>query len=374
MESIFGRIQAFIKDLRSSGIQVNSGQLEDCYRALSLIDWSHEPVFHASLLSTLLKESALLPLFEEIYMRNFHPTPANPAKRLGSLRDMMMPELPANRKGHGDGRDASGESGQSGKTRRPGKSTRAPAWEWKDPLSQDFYTITPQDLKRMESMIPLLAKRLVSRMVIKRRREESGTLDHRRTLRQSMATGGVPAEIFVKKRVRQKPVIFALCDVSLSCLHFSAFSLALVYSLEKYFRQVRCFAFIGETEEVTAIMRKEQPYNLRAQVLYDTKVTGQSGRTDYGGSLVTFYERYGQALSHKSYVLIFGDARSNWYPTEPQVLKKIQERVKRVYWFNPETVNEWNTGDSSMNDYRKYCDKVFQTTNLDELMKAIAEL
>lgn len=373
MGSIFETIQVFIRDLRDCGIPIGSSQLEDCYRAISLVNWSHEPVFYSALLSTLLKDSALLPIFNEIYMRHFHPHPGNPAKRLGALQE-MMPELPANQKGHGDGSEAVGDSGQSGKPVPRGRSSKAPTREWKDPFSQDFYSLTPQDLKRMENLIPLLTKRLVSKTVIKRRREESGTLDHRRTLRQSMATGGVPVEIFVRKRIRQKPVIFALCDVSLSCLHFSAFSLALVYSLEKFFRHVRCFAFIGETEEVTALMRKEQPYNLRAQVLYDTKVTGESGRTDYGRSLLTFYERYGQDLSHKSYVLIFGDARSNWFPTEPQILKRIQDRVKRVYWFNPETVNEWNTGDSSMSNYRKYCDKVFQTSNLDELIKALAEL
>ena len=55
---------------------------------------------------------------------------------------------------------------------------------------------------------------------------------------------GVPAEIFVKKRFA-KPVIFALCDVSLSCLHFSAFSLAPGLFFGKIFRQVRCFAFVG---------------------------------------------------------------------------------------------------------------------------------
>ncbi len=371
--SIFSKIQAFAQDLRDSGITVGSSQLEDCYQALSLVSWSHEPVFYSALLTTLLKEATLLPLFDEIYTRHFHPFPVNPAKRLGTLQQ-LMPELPANRKGEGDGRDATGDSGQSGKPKSPKSSSKVPARHWRDPLVKDFYSLTPQDLKRMESIIPLLAKRLASKTVIKRRREEKGALDHRRTMRQSMATGGVPAELFVKKRVRQKPVIFALCDVSLSCLHFSAFSLALVYSLEKFFRQVRCFAFVEETEEVTAIMRKELPYNLRTQILYDTKVTGESGRTDYGRSLATFYERYGQDLSPKSYVLIFGDARSNWFPPQPLVLKQIQDRVKRVYWFNPEAVSEWSTGDNSMNSYRKYCDKVFSTTNLDELVKALTEV
>ena len=373
MSGIFSKIQEFIRDLRDNGITVGSSQVEDCYRALLLINWSHEPVFYSSLLTTLLKEATLLPLFDEIYAKHFHPFPVNPAKRLGALQE-LMPELPANRKGEGDGRDALGDSGQGGKPASPKSAAKVPSRHWKDPLVKDFYSLTPQDLKQMESIIPLLAKRLVSKTVIKRRREESGALDHRCTLRQSMATGGVPAELFVKKRVRQKPVIFALCDVSLSCLHFSAFSLALVYSLQKFFRQVRCFAFVGETEEVTDIMKKELPYSLRTRILYETEVTGESGRTDYGRSLATFYERYGQDLSPRSYVLIFGDARSNWFPPEPIVLKQIQDRVKRVYWFNPEAVSEWNAGDSNMNIYRKYCDRVFSTTNLDELVKALADL
>jgi len=121
-------------------------------------------------------------------------------------------------------------------------------------------------------------------------------------------------------------------------------------------------------------MKKELPYSLRTRILYETEVTGESGRTDYGRSLATFYERYGQDLSPRSYVLIFGDARSNWFPPEPIVLKQIQDRVKRVYWFNPEAVSEWNAGDSNMNIYRKYCDRVFSTTNLDELVKALADL
>ena len=78
-------------------------------------------------------------------------------------------------------------------------------------------------------------------------------------------------------------------------------------------------------------------------------------------------------ISRQGYVLIFGDARSNWFP-QPIVLKQIQDRVKRVYWFNPEAVSEWNAGDSNMNIYRKYCDRVFSTTNLDELVKALADL
>ena len=57
MGSIFEKIQAFINDLRGSGIPVGSSHLEDCYRALTLVDWSYEPVFYSSLLSTLLKES-----------------------------------------------------------------------------------------------------------------------------------------------------------------------------------------------------------------------------------------------------------------------------------------------------------------------------
>jgi uncharacterized protein with von Willebrand factor type A (vWA) domain len=189
-----------------------------------------------------------------------------------------------------------------------------------------------------------------------------------------MSNGGVPINVFVKKPIRKKPVVFALCDVSMSCLQFSFFSLALVYSMEKFYRQFRSFAFIGETDEITTVIKQQSFNNLRSMVMREANVSGKTGYTDYGASLSSFYEKYGKELTHNSHVLIFGDARTNWFPSNIEVLQNMQRRVRRVYWFNPEPEYYWDSGDSSMLAYKKYCNRVFQCANLEQLTTAIINI
>ncbi|MGE5381617.1 MAG: VWA domain-containing protein, partial [Methylocystaceae bacterium] len=245
----------------------------------------------------------------------------------------------------------------------------------KSPMTRDFYEAScsgnADELWQMEQMLPVLAKRLASRMILKHKHHQNGSIDFRRTMRQSMGQGGVPIDLVVRKKQRDNPIIFALCDVSWSCLQFSYFSLAIVYALEKFFRQVRSFAFIGITDEITDLIKQEACQNLRTQTLSQANVFGKSGYTDYGGALDSFFQQYGRELTPRSQVLIFGDARTNWFGTRTEILREIRDRAKRVYWFNPEPQSDWGTGDSSMLAYQKYCHQVFACANLEQLAQAI---
>ncbi|NLY37470.1 MAG: VWA domain-containing protein [Tissierellia bacterium] len=248
----------------------------------------------------------------------------------------------------------------------------------KDLLSLDFYDatyLTPlDDIYMMESLIPLLAKKISSKIVIKKKRHQRGQMDYRQTIRTSLKTGGIPIDIRVKKKYREKPVIFALCDVSRSCLYFSFFSLAIVHMLEKFFREVRSFAFIEKVDEITTLVKEASYEELRPRIMANAEVTGSTGYTNYGNTLATFYDQYGHELSYKSTVIIFGDARNNWFDSNHDILEKIFKRVKKVYWFNPESKDEWQTGDSDMILYQKYCTRVFVCSNLNQLADAICEL
>lgn len=375
MEGLVQKIQAFIDDLRDHGILVNTSQAEECYRALGFIDWSEETIFYSALFCTLLKESALIPIFTDIYIRHFRSFPSEDPQDLMAELEGMLGAITSPNQGYGgEGMgNSEDDSGPISKT-RPRQNQPTFKKIRKDPMTQGFYTANLEDIRLMESLVPLLAKRLVSKMVMKKRKNQRGYLDYRQTLRKSMSSGGVPVDIYIKKRLREKPVIFALCDVSVSCLEFSFFSLAMVNALEKFFRQVRSFAFIGETDEITSILKTHNYSNLRPRVMQEADVAGKTGYTDYGQAFITFNDRYGKDLSYKSYVLIFGDARTNWFNLEKWVLKDMQRRVKRIYWFNPEPKSDWGKGDSSMDAYARYCDKVFECSNLDQLSRAICEL
>lgn len=374
MMSIFNKVQDFIIDLRDAGIPVSPGDAEDCLRGLLMIDWSVQPVFYATLFSTLLKESAFIPVFNEIYQKHFLN---------GELKQVIAEE---EENARGITMDAIGGQGMAFLVQkadqeidfsRRQKQAKSPIKQ-KSLLAMDFYeanySASQEDLRRMEQLIPLLGKRLASRMIMKKKCEEAGKLDFRRTVRHSMSTGGVPVDIFVKRKQREKPVIFTLCDVSRSCLYFSYFSLAMVHSLEKFFRQVRSFAFIDETDEITNIVKREPYYRLRKEVFSQAAVSTGSGYTDYGRALETFCDKYGRDLNHKSSVLIFGDARTNWFSSRTDILQDLQKRVRHIYWFNPEGIHEWSTGDSSMNVYKKYCTRAFECSNLDQLAQAVCEI
>lgn len=374
MPALVENITAFINDLRGAGIPIAASQLDDCFRALLVIDWAMEPVFKSTLSSTLMKDAAWLPVFDEIYHRHFHylsgQNQAAHDKQLQVLHSGLQNRL-------------SGMGEQSGSVMESGRPSGNPgacqvrhdqAPRVKNPITQDFYGATWQEIQRMEAVFPLLARRLATRMVKKRRRNQNAQLDFRRTMRASLSSGGVPLNLFVNKQEREKPVIVALCDVSDSCLHYSFFSLALVHSLERFFRQVRSFAFIDQTDEVTKLLKHANLNNLRSQVLLNADTVGETGYTDYGSAWASFLSKYGDCLTPRTTVLIFGDGRTNWFPPRSDLLKEIRRRVRKVYWMVPETEEDWQKGDSSMDSYKKYCDRVFECLNLDGLTRALSQL
>lgn len=385
MIAITNKLQIFIHDLRMSGLSISPAEAEDCYRSLLLLDWSNEEIFYTSLLATLLKEQAFMEVFNKTYKKHFHAILENHdiknlnTEQLDSLNNdeenssIALDSLFANKKTSGGQKIIKKSNVNKDKEKNSNNNPKR-----KDFFELDFYTATYsaplEDLKRMEELIPLLAKKLASKLVIKKRRNDNKIIDYRKTLRQNMDTGGVLIDLYSKKKLKEKPEIFALCDVSWSCLYFSYFSLAIVYLLEKFFREVRSFAFIGESDEITSIIRSASYEQLRMKVLSEANVSGSSGYTNYGESLETFYNKYGQQLTHKTNVLIFGDARTNWFATNPRTLEQITKRVKRVYWFNPEPKDEWGRGDSEILVYQRYCNRVFECSNLNQLANAISEL
>lgn len=373
------QLDSFITDLKTAGIPIGITEEIDCHKSLLLIDWSNEPIFYSALRCTLLKETALLAIFNQIYSQHFSQQYGSPpASDDGdTLNDSNHSQV--------FGIGSSGKGMSILPTPRldleedaAPPPVKVPTPKSKNPLTHSFYEATymstPEELARMEQLIPLLGKRMAAKMVIKKKRNIAGTIDLRKTMRMSLNTGGVPIDLGINKKQKEKPVIFALCDVSWSCLQYSYFSLAIIYSLEKFFHMVRSFAFIGVTDEVTDIIKHEPYEKLRTQVLAEANVSGKSGYTDYGGSLASFLVKYGDQLTSRSYVLIFGDGRTNWYSPRTELLNEIRNRVKKVYWFNPDLKSEWGDGDSSMLAYQKHCSKCFECSNLEQLAAAICEI
>lgn len=360
-------LQAFFADLREQEIPVSTSQVRDCCQALLLIDWTNRDYFYSTLFTTLVKDYSYQNAFDEVFERFFNEY-LSPENR--QYFQSVNSEQPSH------SREVTAVSDYDigmGTPMGKGGTAQAPGGK-KNPLQQDFGRISAEELTSIEATVPLLARRLAAKFVKKRKRNDQNRLDFRRTIRSSLSTGGIPLNLYTVRKYREKPVILILCDVSGSVMNFSCISLALIASLERFFQYIESYAFIDEVSDITGLLLSGNPLNFRGHVLRNARVVGVTGYTNYGRTLEQFHQRFRHRITRKTSVLIFGDARNNWQENGKWVLAEIKSQAKKVYWFNPEPVSQWNTGDSIINDYMPYCDKVFACPNLVELEKSLAKI
>lgn len=240
------------------------------------------------------------------------------------------------------------------------------------PEDLDFLSASSEEIKELRRAIRPLARRLASRVAMKRRRANRGGLDMRRTVRRSLSTGGVPFDTAFRHRAPHRPELFVLCDISGSVSRFARFALMLVHALSAQFSRVRSFAFIDTIDEVTRLFEHEDFVTAVERMNTEADVTWLDGHSDYGTSLEKFLKNYGKDLGPKSTVLILGDARNNYRARKDWALEEIARRARRVYWLNPEPVSDWDTGDSAAVEYAVHVDKMVEIRNLRQLEDFIA--
>lgn len=235
------------------------------------------------------------------------------------------------------------------------------------PEDIDLLTATRDDIAAIRAAIQPLARKLATRLSMKRRRASRGALDIRRTIRHSLSTGGAPMELAFKKRPPHRPELYVLCDISDSVSRFARFSLMLVHALGAQFTRVRTFVFIDTLDEVTRIFEHEDFFSAADRVAAEADVVQFDGHSDYGTSVRRFWERCEKEIDARATVLILGDARNNFRNPRSETLRAIKQKAHRVYWLNPEPEGFWDTGDSAVEAYRPVVDKMVEVRNLRQL-------
>ena len=197
----------------------------------------------------------------------------------------------------------------------------------------------------------------------------------RRTVRRSLSTGGVPFDPKFKPRKPHKPELFVLCDISGSVADFSLFTLTLMSALSAEIARTRSFVFVDDVDEVTELLAGTSHGIEPWQLLRNTNAIGAEGHSDYGTVLDRFWRDIGDRELHRTSTLIVtGDARTNHKPSGEAYLGRIAERVRRVYWLNPEPRADWDTYDSEMSVYARHCSATFEVRNLRQLVGAVESL
>ena len=231
------------------------------------------------------------------------------------------------------------------------------------------------DLAQIEQVINPLTRKLAARLAHRRRLRRAGRLDFRRTMRRSLSTGGVPIDPQFRSPRPIKPEIFLLCDISGSMATFARFTLQFMYAMSSQFSKVRSFAFIDALDEITSYLDvgTDFPQALE-RISTDAEVVWIDGHSDYGRSLDQFWTRFGGSLTRRSTVIITGDARNNYRDVNSEILPELVAVSRAVYWLNPEPEAYWDTGDSVMGAYARYCTGAYEVRNLRQLEGFVEEI
>ncbi len=242
------------------------------------------------------------------------------------------------------------------------------------PADRDLFELRAEDDREVRALTRMLARRLATRLDTRRRRARIGRLDVRATIRRSIATGGVPFALARRARLRRRPDLFVLCDVSGSVATFARFTLQFVHALQEQFGKVRSFAFIDALDEVTELFDGVEPPEALARLARSAEVVQGDGHSHYGRAFEDFHERFVDELTPRTSVLILGDARNNHRHPATWVLDDVRHRARRIIWLNPEPSRSWDTGDSLASAYARHVDAFVEVRTLRQLAGFIERL
>ena len=233
-------------------------------------------------------------------------------------------------------------------------------------LDRNLQTLSRDELERTEQAVRRLAERLKARLIRKQRSRRRGKLNVRRTLRENLTWGGVPMAPWFRRRRAQRPDVVVLCDVSESVRNVSRLMLLFTYTLQSMLHRVRSFVFVSDVGEVTGQFR-----DVPVEQAIDVAVAGQgislAANSNYGRALAMFARDHLGAVTRRTTVMVIGDGRNNYNPSNAWALEEIRRRCKRLLWICPEDRRGWGFGDSEMLAYARHCHQVVVVKTVNDL-------
>ena len=368
----------FLQEVRAAGVPISLAESIDCLSAAAVVGVEREPLREA-LAATIVKDEVDRPIYDEVFERFFSTARAEARQK---KRAAAGSEIPGGA-GKGEQSAGRGEAREEPLERRPARPvTVSPRPAAPEPragersrelerrrrhrrlLTTPFRELEPLAAEELPALAAELARRFRGRLRRRLRRARHGRLDFRRTLRRSVAHGGVPFDLELRRRRPGAIDLVALCDVSGSVRHATNFFAALVSPCRDLLRTLRVFVFVDQAVEATfedGRLVPHAPVDLHAF-------------SDFGRALVGFERGFGAALDRNTVLLVLGDARNNRRPPRADVLGRLRSRVRAVWWLVPEDRARWGSGDSAIEAYRPFCDAVLECANASALLAGLDRL
>ena len=231
-----------------------------------------------------------------------------------------------------------------------------------------------RDLHNMHIIVQKMVRRLNDVHSRRRKTFRRGQLDFRHTLRSNITHDGVLFDIKWKKKKIDRPDVVALCDISTSVSAVARFLLLFLYSLNRRLARIRTFTFCSNLVEVSHVFDDYAVEEALVKLQSGIGLGILLGPTDYGQAFRDFEEGWSDLITHRTTVLILGDARNNYGDPETGILKSFHQRCKRLIWLNPEPQSFWGAGDSEMRRYLPHCHLARECNTVTHLERVVDSL
>ena len=343
--TITERLILFAGLLKRHGFKVFSSNVKDCLCALEDIGIAEREDFFNVLRANLVTSDMEWRLFRDLFDSFWREQEED--------REEERADSPQEKTGKGDHFEES-----LGETASHQDSTPEACFE-KQRLEGATYSpvscVEKKDISHFDKgdiqVAQLLLKRMISpfQTVFTRRYRRSrrkADLDFRRVFRKSLKSGGMPLELFYKKKRKRLKRLIILADVSGSMDRYARFVMPFIMGLKGFGSKAEVFVFSTSLTPITSIIRRLAIHEALDRI--SQEVPDWSGGTRIGHSLHQFNERYGErCLNKRAVVVIMSDG---WDLGGKELLRREMERLKQkahaVIWLNP------LAGDS---DYKPVC-------------------
>jgi len=320
---IFGRI------LRRAGIDVHPGRLLDAIAALQHVRLgARDEVYHTcrALLVSRHEQFAIFDGAFAAFWRE-HPggagVPSEPSTPK-AIERVLVSSAPAT--------SATGDSDAAT------RSTDAVLRTWSDIgtlVRKDLAAFTPDETAQAAAALSRLIWSPGERRTRRWVRGQGPRIDLRRSLAESLRTGGDVVMLRRRRRhVRPRPLVL-LCDISGSMERYSRMLLHFAHAVMRRHRRVEVFLFSTGLTRITRQMRLARSDQALAAV--SQSVSGWSAGTRIGTAVKDFNRRWSrQALTGGGVVLLISDGWDRGDPAELAAqIARLQRRCHRLVWLNP---------------------------------------
>jgi uncharacterized protein len=336
-ELIVTRMSRFGRVLRTAGLEVGPGRIQDALLALTAVDIGSREETYWALRCTLVSRHADVEAFDAAFACFYDETRIEaPSPSSGAESADPVP--------------AGGDEQRADAAEQPAAESRAPMsdeepetgeigmrWSAIERLRElDFARYTDTELREASRLVERIARAVPMRRSRRLRTAADGPVfDKRRTLRAAMRTDGYPIErSWRRPRLVPRKLVFVV-DVSGSMQPYARAMITFMQAAVRAGRRVEAFTFGTRLTRITHELDAGDPD--RALAAATSVVRDWAGGTRIGPNLRALNAEWGRrGLTRGAVVVIVSDG---WERGDIPALVREMERLRRMthtlVWVNP---------------------------------------